>query len=81
MPVFDHYYLCRHANLYYYKAGITDHACLHKQRSVDHGFSLLNENARLTNAQLAVMLGKTAEEVEKEIADYNKRYSSKDIKR
>ena len=32
--------------------------------------SLLNENARLTNAQLAVMLGKTEEEVEKEIADY-----------
>ena len=31
--------------------------------------SLLNENARLTNAQLAVMLGKTEEEVEKEIAD------------
>ena len=29
--------------------------------------SLLNENARLTNAQLAVMLGKTEEEVEKEI--------------
>ena len=25
--------------------------------------SLLNENARLTNAQLAVMLGKTEEEV------------------
>ena len=36
--------------------------------------SLLNENARLTNAQLAVMLGKTEEEVEKEIADYQKRY-------
>ena len=32
--------------------------------------SLLNENARLTDAQLAVMLGKTEEEVEKEIADY-----------
>ena len=29
--------------------------------------SLLNENARLTNAQLAVMLGKTEEEVEKAI--------------
>ena len=41
--------------------------------------SLLNENARLTNAQLAVMLGKTEEEVEKEIA--NKRVLSKDIKR
>ena len=31
--------------------------------------SLLNENARLTNAQLAVMLGKTEEEVEKEKFD------------
>ena len=35
--------------------------------------SLLNENARLTNAQLAVMLGKTEEEVEKEIADYQQK--------
>ena len=43
--------------------------------------SLLNENARLTNAQLAVMLGKTEEEVEKEIADYQQKVLSKDIKR
>ena len=35
--------------------------------------SLLNENARLTNTQLAVMLGKTEEEVEKEIADYQQK--------
>ena len=35
--------------------------------------SLLNENARLTNAKLAVMLGKTEEEVEKEIADYQQK--------
>ena len=35
--------------------------------------SLLNENARLTKAQLAVMLGKTEEEVEKEIADYQQK--------
>ncbi len=35
--------------------------------------SLLIENARLTNAQLAVMLGKTEEEVEKEIADYQQK--------
>lgn len=35
--------------------------------------SLLNENARLTNAQLAVMLGKTEEEVENEIADYQQK--------
>ena len=35
--------------------------------------SLLNENARLTNAQLAVMLGKTVEEVEREIADYQQK--------
>ena len=35
--------------------------------------SLLNEIARLTNAQLAVMLGKTEEEVEKEIADYQQK--------
>ena len=35
--------------------------------------SLLNENARLTNAQLAVMLGKTEVEVEKEIADYQQK--------
>ena len=35
--------------------------------------SLLNENARLTNAQLAVMLGKKEEEVEKEIADYQQK--------
>ena len=35
--------------------------------------SLLNENARLTNAQLAVMLGKTEEVVEKEIADYQQK--------
>lgn len=35
--------------------------------------SLLNENARLTNAQLAVMLGKTEEEVEKEITDYQQK--------
>ena len=35
--------------------------------------SLLNENARLTNAQLAVMLGKTEEEVETEIADYQQK--------
>ena len=35
--------------------------------------SLLNENARLTNAQQAVMLGKTEEEVEKEIADYQQK--------
>ena len=35
--------------------------------------SLLNENARLTNAQLAVMLGKTEEEVEKQIADYQQK--------
>ena len=35
--------------------------------------SLLNENARLTNAQLAVMLGKTEEEVEKEISDYQQK--------
>ena len=35
--------------------------------------SLLNENARLTNAQLSVMLGKTEEEVEKEIADYQQK--------
>lgn len=32
--------------------------------------SLLNENARLSNAQLAVMLNKTEAEVEKEIAAY-----------
>lgn len=35
--------------------------------------NLLNENARLTNAQLAVMLGKTEEEIEKEIADYQQK--------
>ena len=35
--------------------------------------SLLHENARLNNAQLAVMLGKTEEEVEKEIADYQQK--------
>ena len=35
--------------------------------------SLLKENARLPNAQLAVMLGKTEEEVEKEIADYQQK--------
>ena len=35
--------------------------------------SLINENPRLTNAQLAVMLGKTEEEVEKEIADYQQK--------
>ncbi len=35
--------------------------------------SLLNENARLTNAQLAVMLGKTEEEVEKEISYYQQK--------
>lgn len=35
--------------------------------------NLLNENARLTNAQLAVMLNKTEEEIEKEIADYQKK--------
>lgn len=32
--------------------------------------NLLNENARLTNAQLAVMLNKTEDEIEKEIAAY-----------
>ena len=32
--------------------------------------SLLNENARLTNAQLAVMPGKTEVEGASEIADY-----------
>ena len=42
--------------------------------------SLLNENARLTNAQLAVMLGKTEEEVEKEIADYQQKGSIKGYK-
>lgn len=35
--------------------------------------SLLNENARLTNAQLAVMLNKTEEEIEKEITDYQQK--------
>ena len=33
---------------------------------------LLNENAQLTNAQLAVMLDKTEEEVAAAIADYEK---------
>jgi len=35
--------------------------------------NLLNENARLTNAQLAVMLNKTEEEIEKEIANYQQK--------
>ena len=32
--------------------------------------NLLNENSRLTNAQLAVMLNKTEEEVASQIAEY-----------
>ncbi len=34
--------------------------------------NLLNENSRLTNAQLAVMLNKTEEEVASQIAEYEK---------
>ena len=39
---------------------------------MDRLLSLLNENARLSCAQLAVMLGKTEEEVAEAIAAYEK---------
>ena len=39
---------------------------------MDHLLNLLDENARLTTAQLAVMLNKTEDEVENAIAAYEK---------
>lgn len=39
---------------------------------MDQLLSLLNENARFSNKQLAAMLGTTAEDVEKRIAAYEK---------
>ncbi len=39
---------------------------------MDQLLSLLNENARFSNKQLAAMLGTTAEDVEKQIAAYEK---------
>ncbi|MCI8501457.1 MAG: Lrp/AsnC family transcriptional regulator [Oscillospiraceae bacterium] len=39
---------------------------------MDQLLSLLNENARFSSKQLAAMLGTTAEEVEKQIASYEK---------
>ena len=40
---------------------------------MDNLLNLLNENARLTNAQLAVMLNKTEKEIADAIADYERR--------
>ena len=39
-----------------------------KERNMNKLVELLRKNARLTNNELAVMLGKTPEEIEKEIA-------------
>lgn len=39
---------------------------------MDQLLTLLNENARLSNAQLAVMLGRTEQEIADQIAEYEK---------
>ena len=47
---------------------------------MDKLLTLLSQNARFTNAQLAVMLGTTEKEVEQKIEDYTNGELSADIK-